>query len=248
MSIGYAGIGGIIGVANNWGEGIEIGNCINYGEIKGVRNLGGIVGTSAGGTIIRNCKNKGKVININVSTSAGGIIALQRGAEIKLINSCNEGAVVGKSAAGGIIGTVSGQSWDSNLSTYINNCYNIGNISAEKVAGGIVGTQDTVAAQNYLYINNSYNAGDVKGKEFGNTLGHIYNNASTDTKTEFTNVYYPSEPSIGTGSLTSGEATLKSGSEIKSQTFVDLLNANIGTNADWKKWKLGTNGYPTFME
>ena len=112
MSIGYAGIGGIIGVANNWGEGIEIGNCINYGEIKGVRNLGGIVGTSAGGTIIRNCKNKGKVININVSTSAGGIIALQRGAEIKLINSCNEGAVVGKSAAGGIIGTVSGQSWD----------------------------------------------------------------------------------------------------------------------------------------
>lgn len=213
MSIGYAGIGEIIGVANNWGEGIEIGNCINYGEIKGVRNLGGIVGTSAGGTIIRNCKNKGKVININVSTSAGRIIALQKGAEIKLINSCNEGAVVGKS-----------------------------------VAGGIVGTQDTVAAQNYLYINNSYNAGDVKGKEFGNTLGHIYNNARTDTKTEFTNVYYPSEPSIGTGSLTSGEATLKSGSEIKSQTFVDLLNANIGTNADWKKWKLGTNGYPTFLE
>lgn len=248
MSIGYAGIGGIIGVANNWGEGVEISNCINYGEIKGVCRLGGIVGTSAGGTSIRNCKNKGKINNINVSTSAGGIIALQKGGEIKLINSCNEGAVVGKSAAGGIIGTVSGQSWDSNLSTYINNCYNIGNISSEKVAGGIVGTQDTVAAQNYLYINNSYNAGDVKGKEFGNTLGHIYNNARTDTKTEFTNVYYPSEPSIGTGSLTSGEATVKSKSEIKSQTFVDLLNANIGTNADWKKWKLGTNGYPTFLE
>ena len=47
MSIGYAGIGGIIGVANNWGEGVEISNCINYGEIKGVCRLGGIVGTSS---------------------------------------------------------------------------------------------------------------------------------------------------------------------------------------------------------
>ena len=44
------------------------------------------------------------------------------------------------------------------------------------------------------------------------------------------------------------EVTLKSESEIKSQTFVDLLNSNIGTNTDWKKWKLGSNGYPTFLD
>ena len=58
------------------------------------------------------------------------------------------------------------------------------------------------------------------------------------------NVYYTAEPSLGKGNLTSGEATLKSQNEIKSQTFVDLLNQNIGENSDWKKWKLGEKGYP----
>jgi len=33
---------------------------------------------------------------------------------------------------------------------------------------------------------------------------------------------------------------------MKNQTFVDLLNSNIGTNTEWKKWKVGSNGYPTF--
>ena len=111
-----------------------------------------------------------------------------------------------------------------------------------------MGEQQTVSIQNHLYIKNSYNIGTVTGKSVGNIIGKIFSDARTDTKTEFTNVYYPSEPSIGTGSLTSGEATVKSKSEIKSQTFVDLLNANIGTNADWKKWKLGSNGYPTFLD
>ncbi len=88
----------------------------------------------------------------------------------------------------------------------------------------------------------------MTGNTVGNIIGTINYNSSTDTKTEFTNVYYTLEKPIETGTLTSGEATLKSESEIKSQTFVDLLNANIGTNTDWKKWKLGTNGYPTFLD
>ena len=72
--------------------------------------------------------------------------------------------------------------------------------------------------------------------------------SKTETKTELKNVYYVTNPFIGTGTLTSGEATLKSESEIKSQTFVDLLNSNIGTNTNWKKWKLGNDGYPTFTD
>ena len=32
--------------------------------------------------------------------------------------------------------------------------------------------------------------------------------------------------------------------QMKSQSFVDTLNANIGTNTNWVKWKLGSNGYP----
>ena len=36
-------------------------------------------------------------------------------------------------------------------------------------------------------------------------------------------------------------------SEIKNnQSFVETLNNNIGDNTDWKHWKLGEDGYPTF--
>lgn len=243
--IGYAGAGGIEGVINNGNSEAVIENCVNFGEIKGVIYLGGIAGTSTGNTTIRNCKNKGTINNLKSTTHAGGILAFQRAGTLNIVNSCNEGVINGMGSSGSIIGGVAGPAWDTILNTSINNCYNIGKIKTSGVAGGIVGTQDTVAAQNYLYINNSYNAGDVKGKESGNILGHIYKDTRTDTKTEFTNVYYTLEPSIGTGTLTSGEATLKSETEIKSQTFVDLLNANIGTNTDWRKWKLGSSGYPT---
>ncbi len=246
----YSGAGGIVGVANNSNDegGVVINNCKNYGEIKGTKCLGGIAGTSTGNTIIKNCVNYGTINNSITQITAGGILGWQRGGTLKILNSSNKESIYGKGNYGGIIGAVAGAGWDAILNTFINNCYNIGKIKTDGVAGGIVGTQDTVAAQNYLYISNSYNAGDVKGKESGNVLGHIYNSTRTDTKTEFANVYYTLEPSIGTGSLTSGEATLKSESEIKSQTFVDLLNSNIGTNTDWKKWKLGSSGYPTFVD
>lgn len=129
---------------------------------------------------------------------------------------------------------------------HIYNSYNVGKIISDTVSGGIVGVQNTLSAQNYLYIENSYNIGKITEKSIGNIIGKISTDARTDTKTECTNVYYTLEPAIGTGSLTSGEATLKSTSEIKSQTFVDLLNSNIGTNEEWKKWRLGNDAYPTF--
>ena len=134
------------------------------------------------------------------------------------------------------------------MDTYIYNCYNTGKIQTDNIAGGIIGQQGTTATQNHVYINNSYNLGKTVGKQTGNIVGIITTASRTDTKTEFTNVYYLLEPAIGTGSLTSGEATLKTEKEIKSQAFVDLLNSNIGTNTDWKKWKLGSDGYPTFVD
>ena len=75
-------------------------------------------------------------------------------------------------------------------------------------------------------------------------MGRIDNNTNTETRTEFENVYYIQEPLLSKGSLTSGEATLKSLNEIKSQNFLNLLNQNIGENTNWKKWKLGEKGYP----
>ena len=243
----YAGVGGIVGIANNWGDEVEINNCVNYGEIKGVKCLGGIVGTSAGVTVIRNCANKGKINNLDGLTDAGGILSWQKGDTINLINCWNEGDVIGKNSAGGIVGSVTGASWTAILNTYIKECYNIGSVVSENNAGGIVGNQGTTSANNNLYIYNSWNLGKLKGKTTGFILGRISTGTSTVTKTEFENVYC-TDMAIGIGTLTNGEATLKSVSEIKSKSFVDLLNSNIGTNTDWKRWKLGEDGYPTFED
>ncbi len=138
-----------------------------------------------------------------------------------------------------------GANWDANLSGNIFNCVNYGNIfSSMNDAGGIICCQGTICKKNYVSIKNTYNVGNITGETVGNIIGKIDNNKATETKTELENVYYTAEPSLGKGNLTSGEATLKSQNEIKSQTFVDLLNQNIGENSDWKKWKLGEKGYP----
>ncbi len=238
----YSGAGGIVGVANNSNTEVIIKNCTNCGKIQGGSLVGGITSNSTGPTNIINCLNNGNIIS--KESSAGGIIAWQRGGKLEILNSANSGIIEGKKKSGGIIGNVGGAAWTAILNTYIYNSYNVGQIISDTVSGGIVGVKDTLSAQNYLYIGNSYNIGKIIGNEYGNAIGKIY--SQTDTKIECTNVYYTLEPAIGTGSLTSGEATLKSESEIKSQTFVDLLNSNIGTNAEWNKWILGNDDYPIF--
>ena len=243
---GYGGAGGIIGVSS--GEETEINNCINYGKITGLHNSGGILATARCDVTIRDCKNLGMISISGNNKVVGGIVAWKSNKTLEIINSENKGNIKGTRECGGIIGSASGAGWDSILDTYIYNCYNTGKIQTDNIAGGIIGQQGTTAAQNHVYINNSYNLGKTVGKQIGNIIGVILTSTNTDTKTEFTNVYYSLEPAIGTGSPTSGEETLKTETEIKSQTFVDLLNSNIGTNTNWKKWKLGNDGYPTFTD
>ena len=243
----YGGAGGIIGVSSF--EETEINNCINYGKITGLHNSGGILATSTGNVTIRNCKNLGMISISGNNKVVGGIVAWKRNKTLNIISSENKGDIKGTARiGGGIIGSVSGANWEFELNAQIYNCYNTGKIQIDNIAGGIIGEQGTIAAQNHVYINNSYNLGKTVGKQTGNIVGIILTGSRTDTKTEFSNVYHSLEPAIGTGSPTSGEATLKTEKEIKSQAFVDLLNSNIGTNADWKQWKLGSDGYPTFVD
>ena len=245
----YAGAGGILGTTgNNRDIEVKIENCSNYGEIKGIKCTAGIVGTSPGKTLIENCRNEGIINNLGQNSDTGGIIAWQSVGTLNIINSYNLGTLKGNGKNGGIIGSIAGYAWNIEIKTNISNSYNAGEIELGNICGGLIGLQGTSAAKNYLYINNSYDLGKIVGKQTGNIVGVITTDSRTDTKTEFTNVYYPLDPAIGTGSLTSGEATLKTETEIKSQAFVDLLNSNIGTNTDWKKWKLGNDGYPTFAD
>ena len=125
---------------------------------------------------------------------------------------------------------------------------NFGNISSTATdrVGGMIGEQGLVCAQNYVTVKNFFNVRKFSGKKSGSIIGRIQYTDSVDTKTEVENVYYIQEPALGSGKFTSGNAILKDENEIKNQSFVDLLNQNIGENSDWNKWKLDEKGYPTF--
>lgn len=136
--------------------------------------------------------------------------------------------------------------WETLIHLDISNCFNTGDLNSLNVAGGVLGVQRAIAKEEWINIRNVYNIGEVAGKYAGNIIGEIskYGSDRKDAKADFQNVYGIKEPFIGNGNLTSGSGTLKAKNEICSQAFVDLLNQNIGSNSDWKRWKLGEKGYP----
>ncbi len=171
------------------------------------------------------------------------------GGNVKIKNCINAGNVYGAGTKGGIISETNSGGYDAEINFSVENSINLGNIiSSDGIAGGIVGYQGNVSKSNCITLRNVASSGKVEGKIVGGVIAYIRITEDSDIKTILENVYYTVPPIVKTGTLTSGEATLKSESEIKSQTFVDLLNSNIGTNTDWKKWKLGSNGYPTFAD
>lgn len=101
-----------------------------------------------------------------------------------------------------------------------------------------------------LTINNCYTTGKLSGNQIA---GIVATYSSQDPRiieknSIIQNAYYTSDLGVING-IEHKETTIqKNESEIKSQIFVDLLNSNIGTNTDWKQWKLGSDGYPTFVD
>ena len=107
---------------------------------------------------------------------------------------------------------------------------------------GAIGTQATLSTTSTLNIENYYNAG-ISSKGI---IGTIYTNENTVTTTNITNTYYDTTKSINIGAHTEGIIGLTE-NEIKNNlTFIETLNNNIGSNTNWKNWKTGEDGYPTF--
>ncbi len=216
-SYSYRGAGGICGYTN---DNITIKNCINEESavIKG-SEAGGIIGVSHSITI-NNCVNKG--------IAKGGIVSWQRHGTINIVNCCNLGQ-----CDGGIVRRIAGTSTSVNLTLNIKNSYNLGTTTGggALLKSGGTGTSFTTNLENF------YNAGTTPKAIIG----------SIDTKStiNLVNAYYDTEKSTSVG-ITSDGITGKSTSEIKSQSFVNILNSNIGENTDWIRWKLGSDGYPTF--
>ena len=233
--------GGIIGFYNigNTAVTTKIIKCTNKASItsnggttifwseNGVS--GGIVGRTQGKLIIDSCSNFG---NISGEMSAGGIT----GMNADYIKNCfNAGTIIssGSTSTDSYAGGIVGGEYASVIS--IENCYNIGDISAKKVAGGIIGG-GTAGSVN---IKNSYNNGNIKNATTKKAMvGNI--------EFTITNGYYNS-------SLTDSTITIDNGlidiADKSSEEFINLLNSyrNDGEETypiDWKRWKLGEKGYP----
>ena len=241
--------GGIIGYYNQGTSSVvtNIINCINKASIvsNGGTTIywsnsgisGGIVGymgsKTSGNLLIDNCHNSGK---INGEMVSGGIIG--KGGYY-IINCSNSGRITSSgntsddSYAGGIVGGEYAQN------IYIENSYNIGEISAKKIAGGIIG--GGVAGS--VSIKNTYNDGNIKNATTKKVM--VGNNISST----ITNGYYNS-------SLIDSNITADNGlidiSNKSIQEFVNLLNSYQDDDniypSNWKKWKSGDNGLPIFAE
>ena len=211
--------GGVIG-EGGW-QSILLESCFNAGAIYSETSYtGGIAGTYAGK--ISNCYNLGKVEGNNYSA---GILGEAAG-KVEITNCFNQGNVISTRVIGaGIIA-------DEYAETIVNNCYNLGDITttgtivSHTASKGIGGT----------YTNNSYNIGKLESTKSCYAIGAEI----------VTNCYYDSTL---VGKVEDAN-NIKDISNLDKNEFVNLLNAYKNQEGqyptDWKKWKLGVNGYPIF--
>ena len=161
-------------------------NCVNYGEINGTHDSGGIMGhTTQAVMTISFCENFGKVTTTN-NQYAGGIcgyawgtktasVSAANGDYCNIIEYCiNHADVTGDTRSGGIVGST-GTS-DSRGISLVNYCINLGNVTlmatkdnfSLNCASGIMaygyGTEETA----YPMITNCITVGDITAK---NTSG-----------------------------------------------------------------------------
>ena len=246
----YPGIGGILETSTN--ENNKIEDCKNYGKV-GIEDstiyTGGIIGTINGSMEISECNNYGEVIS---NSNTGGIAGLYRyGTNANLYNNSNSGKIEG-SGAGGIIGSCNFASYMNTGTGYIENCYNTGKVQATGGVGGIVGSIGGYAYEDLkVYLNNCYNSGELSGSTMGGVVGSISNNG-WGQKAQYlyvNNAFYlatVAERGIGRGNTDDGE--FETIEKINTTEFVNILNNYKNSNGEypteWKKWKLGEEGYP----
>lgn len=197
-------VGGLIGFCQN----TTITDCTNKGSVKGVNNVGGLVGwtgdesTAGHGATISNCTNNG---NVNATGDfVGGIVGWNRdtiytnvvnsgninttGAQVggitsrvlggRISNAQNSGTVHGSNYVGGIAGNMS---W-----AYINDAGNSGAVSGNNYVGGLLGYGESNHASNLLIYGTLSNTGCVGGRNYvGGIAGYLKNTTDKNVSIEW---------------------------------------------------------------
>lgn len=220
----------------------NIKNCYNKGKILGNGiQIGGIVGNNNTSSVIENCYNDGDVATTSldsagVSGQIGGIVGANLSSAT--IKKCYNK----KSVTGGIntnVGGIAGLCGYTSQRGYIENCYNTGNISANRVVAGIAGGFANGS------ITNCYNIGQIISNDTVKGAITSYT-GTTQGSRDISNCYYLT--GTCTGGINSadetGKAESRSASQMKADAFVTLLN---GDGDVWQKDSKSLNdGYPVF--
>lgn len=182
---------------------------------------GGIVG-KANSTTIKNCHNVNSTVNApSAGWDVGGIVGYGYGSVV--INCSSSGKIDGFSRTGGIAGTVGA----------VYNSFNTGVVSNGGYTGGIAGSVSTIM--------NCYNTGAVSGEKAGGIAGYVGTKAMVNYCAEEAadiNFYEMSGQETGNEALPL--------SQMKTDSFVQKLNANRGSSHDdWLQWVKGSSSpYP----
>ena len=256
------------GISGRIAESTQIYNCYNSGNITGKQDIGGIAGWSYENkkntiNIITNCYNTGKITAL--SDYAGGIVGFYVDfynyyMDKTFVNRCyNTGEISGSNYIGGIIG------WVTSKSNSVNGCYNMGNISGKTDIGGIIGgaVSSSYIRQCYntgaitgttsvggicgsaiKYVKYCYNIGKLNCTKGGNIVGTTLGNSVDGILNDF---YQngSSFPGVCDVSDQVSGAISKSEEYMKSQDFVDLLQAGVDPKDVIANWVHVEDEYPT---
>ena len=196
MVIGNTAAGGIIGKGGGFSIYLM---CSNKGSITigdyATGSFGGLTGIEGNSSIYKYCWNKGTVSG---KGKIGGLIGHSYIGS-RLFQSYNNGKVVGSSSSS-YVGGIAGQA----NRTYIEDCYNLGNLeltgtgNGKGLLGGIIATYNLSGYQtneNHLFLNNCINLGSIKNNcgeqvKGGSILATVVGDAYIGNQIVVNNCYY----------------------------------------------------------
>lgn len=210
-------------------KGIVKNVIVKDSDFMGTSYSGGIGAYNYGR--IENCHNINTKVSGKLAMGIGGIAGYNSGT---VINCSSSGDVLVGKYAGGIVG-------DNSLGCIYNSC-NTGIISATAngISGGVAGISNRT-------IQNCYNTGNIaSGGSMGGIVGRVSSSGIVANS-------YCSEESAPANfnSMYGTEKNNKAlpANEMRTSTFVNLLNTNRGSNTDWLKWELRSDSvYPLLVK
>ena len=162
-------VGGITGACFS-----KVENSYNVGKIKGVEQVGGIIGATGEveNIIISNCYNTGEVIgNIGLGGIAGAIFG-----KGTIENNYNKGKIIGIEGIGGIIGGFG----NSDSINTITKCYSKGEVEGESQIGAVIGEQEgSTENLSSLYYLNTIGVKGINGEDIADKVMGVEDNINS---------------------------------------------------------------------